>query len=382
VLVYSSFYRSIVGAGFLFAALTSNARAQVPTPAQTAAHLAWSRSTLTLTQEVQEELRERELGQIRIAQPQVTLEENRIRLDIQSADFRFRSSFLFEANEPVNPARISQVAQIAADDFLEKSDRRQELLARSRTSSQQASPPTVSSTARGMVELDSGTAAGIVGAGDVPFFSVWTHLPGVSGVPGTQWLRTRIAIDGALSPRATPGTGILVTRISTSIYSIHFQSESQLGSEPFYTSTRIDLGTLEGGIRWDDLGATGRIDIDPARIAHSGVLQVDRNVALYYQASLRVGLRVFEQALPTLRAVVGGSFRVGILLYDHFFVEAGVDGATDFQGNSWVSFTGQLGWQFNEQVRLFVGASHTQSSDPMLAIPNDWAFFIGVSFRF
>ena len=93
-------------------------------------------------------------------------------------------------------------------------------------------------------------------------------------------------------------------------------------------------------------------------------------------------MRLFEQSVPSLRAVLGADLRVGVLLYDHFFIEASVAGGTDFQNAHWMSFTGQVGWQFNENVRLYAGASYMTSTDPMLVIPDGWAFFVGFSFRF
>ncbi len=350
--------------------------------AQAPAQLDWAAQAPHLQAQLNQELEARGLSQIRAGNPQIQSEGDQIRIDLGSRDFRYKSSFLFDARNPPTPTQVTQAARMAAEDFQERHTRLNDPRAfqlRNAPAVAGRRSPTRSSS-RALVEIGNGGGEARVGMGDVPYLSVWTQLPAIPG-NDAQWLRTRVSIDGTLRPQSGPERAVLVTRVTTAVYSVEFQTDSP-GRTPFHTTTRVELGVLDSALRISDQSVTGRIDIDPARLSHTGNLQLDRNVELYYQANLRVGMRVFEQSLPALRAVLGGDFRIGVLLYDHFFLEAGIAGATDFQGNDWWTFSGQIGWQFNENVRIFAGAAYTMNQDPMLMVPDGWSFFVGVSFRF
>ncbi len=357
----------------------TGAFAQTP-GAESLALRKWTAETPSLTQALQKNLRDRGLPDIILAEPQLGIEEGQVRIDLLNHDLRYHSAFLvpIHLSEPEIQERISRLADIAADDFLEKTERRAEL--ESRVSVSEPSPLQGS---RGPMVEAAPEAGARLGVGDMPIFNLWTELPGISAGENRQWLRTRIAVDGALSrSNQELRDAILVTRLSTTVFSIQFNHEGTLAGAPLYTATRFDLGTLDAAIRWDGVATTGRIDVNPLQITHSGLLQIHRDIALYYEMSVRVGMRVFEEALPTVRAVLGGSARVGLLFNNQFFIEASTQAATDFHEQRWMTFTGAIGWKLSDSVTLLAGLTHSPAIDRMFAGTGGWCFFIGITIIF
>lgn len=228
---------------------------------------------------------------------------------------------------------------------------------------------------------------GVVGAYPV-YFSVWVQLPGIDGgevdmlgMHGrSRWMRTSFNYEGRLD--GPNDKAVWVGKVATTIWEMEQRTPEMLRV--------VRIGTIEGNIRHQAAGdpVMGRLDLDIVRITTGKAYPAGATVRFFYNASIRLGVRIIDENETNFRIVFGKSIQLGLLIANKFFIAGKLDSESDYFSNSYLTLGLDVGWSISSLITLKAGVTYradeenSYGADEMYLVPEGWSFNLGLFMKF